>query len=79
MFDSKVCYEACTVSKTVPISEHPLLSHHVARLCGCSPRTIRWAAKCGRLKGFRRPDTPKIWRFYRTDVEVFMAYRGHSI
>ena len=54
-----------------------LLVHHVARICGISRRTVRWAAVKGVLKGFKRPDTPKLWRFRRSDVIEFMAERGN--
>lgn len=29
------------------IDDRPLLVHHVARICGISPRTVRWAAQRG--------------------------------
>lgn len=55
--------------------ERPLLVHHVARLLRLSPRMVRHLAANGILKGFRRPDTPKIWRFWNSDVEQFLARR----
>jgi len=56
-------------------SRRPLLVHHVARLCGIAPRTVRWNARCGRLRGFKEPNTPKIWRFLPQDVEEFNSRR----
>lgn len=53
----------------------PLLVHHVARMCKIAPRTVRWNANCGRLRGFREPSTPKIWRFWPEDVEEFRRRR----
>lgn len=51
--------------------DRPLLAHHVAAMCGMSITAIRWNARRGLLKGFRSPGTPKIWRFWREDVESF--------
>ncbi len=58
--------------------ERPLLVHHVARICGISRRTVRWAAAQGLLKGFKEPGTPKIWRFWRRDVNTFLEKRAQE-
>jgi hypothetical protein len=60
-------------------SERPLLVHHVARICGISRRTVRWAAAQGLLKGFKDPRTPKIWRFWRQDVNAFLERRAQEL
>ena len=36
---------------------------------------VRHLAAQRELKGFKQPDTPKIWRFSRKDVEIFLAKR----
>jgi hypothetical protein len=59
--------------------ERPLLVHHVARICGISCRTVRWAAAQGLLKGFKDPRTPKIWRFWRHDVNAFLERRAQEL
>jgi hypothetical protein len=59
--------------------DSPLLVHHVARMCGISRRTVRWAAQHGVLPGFRDPRTPKIWRFRREDVISFKACRQQRL
>lgn len=58
------------------VSERKLFVHHVARLCGISPRTVRWLASKGTLKGFKDPDTPKLWRFWWSDVVAYLQRRG---
>lgn len=58
--------------------ETPLLVHHVARICGISRRTVRWAAGQGLLKGFKDPRTPKIWKFWRRDVDAFRERRAQD-
>ena len=58
--------------------ERPLLVHHVARICGLSCRTVRWAASQGLLKGFKDPGTPKIWRFWRREVNAFLEQRAQE-
>lgn len=58
---------------------HDLLVHRVAELSGLSLSAIRWNARLGILKGFRHPDTPKIWRFDRDEVKRFVeARRAHA-
>jgi hypothetical protein len=59
--------------------DRPLLVHHVARICGISCRTVRWAAVQGLLVGFKDPRTPKIWRFWRTEVMAFIERRQPGI
>jgi hypothetical protein len=56
-----------------PDLERPLLVHHVARLAGRSPRTIRHLAQMDELHGFRLGK--KIWGFRRSEVERFLGYR----
>ena len=53
----------------------PLLVHHVAQLLGLSPRTVRHHAFKGSLLGFKLQGTPKIWRFWRLEVERFVVRR----
>jgi hypothetical protein len=53
-----------------------LYSHHVAKRCGISVRMVRYAAERGDLRGFRDPQQPRAWRFYRHDVEDFQARRA---
>jgi len=55
--------------------DRPLLVHHVAVRLGVSRRTVRYHAAQGILVGFKRPDTPKIWRFWRTDVDRYARWR----
>jgi hypothetical protein len=57
------------------VDERPLLVHHVARMCGIARRTVRWAASEGLLKGFKDPEKPKIWRFWRHEVMAFLERR----
>lgn len=60
----------------VPMQDdRPLLAHTVARITGLSRRSVRWNAERGFLKGFKDPDTPKLWRFRRADVQQFMLRR----
>jgi len=61
------------------VSERPLLVNNVVRLTDMCASAIRWHARRGSLRGFRNPDTPKIWRFRRSDVEVFIAGRDHVL
>ncbi len=61
-----------SINAWVVLPERPLLVHNVSRLTGLCKSAIRWNAKHGFLKGFKDPDTPKIWRFWRADVEAFM-------
>jgi hypothetical protein len=56
--------------------ERPLLVHNVALRLGVSRRTVRYHAARGILAGFKYPDTPKIWRFWRSDVEHYARWRG---
>jgi hypothetical protein len=56
-------------------TERPLLVNNVARITGLCESAVRWNARHGFLKGFRDPNTPKIWRFYRRDVESFLKSR----
>jgi hypothetical protein len=60
-----------TQNRLSPAGDKPLLVHHVTRACGIPPRTVRWMAKHGILQGFKDPETPKLWRFRRADVEAF--------
>jgi len=50
-----------------------------AKVCGLSERSIRAAASSGRLRGFRLPDTPKLWRFWRDDVEIYNLDRSVKV
>jgi hypothetical protein len=60
----------------VPLRERPLLVHHVARLVSRSNSTVRYLASRGVLKGFKTPETPKIWRFWRRDIDEFLARKA---
>ena len=62
-----------------PLSDRPLLVHHVARMCGLSKRMIRYAAGRGQLRSFRDPNVPKLWLFHRKDVEEFLQRRGEAM
>jgi hypothetical protein len=53
-----------------------IYSHHVARICGLSTRMVRYAAESGELRGYRDPLQPRAWRFFRHDVEQFLARRA---
>jgi excisionase family DNA binding protein len=57
------------------LNNRPLSTRRAAELCGISDRAIRAAASTGRLPGFRQRDTPKLWRFRRTDVERYRDER----
>jgi hypothetical protein len=59
-----------------PAQMRPLLVHHVAQLLGVSPRTVRHLAFTGSLEGFKLQATPKIWRFWRSDIERFILRRA---
>jgi hypothetical protein len=59
----------------LPYFNRPMRVESVARRYGIPSRTIRWAAERGLLKGFKRPDTPKLWRFWRRDVEDWVHRR----
>lgn len=52
-------------------TRRPILVWQAAKICGLSERAIRAAAATGRLPGFKRSDTPKLWRFWRSDVEGY--------
>ena len=56
-----------------------LLVNNVARLTGMSKTAIRWNVHKGRLKAFKDPSRPKIWLFYRSDVDAFIMRRGHVL
>ena len=58
-----------------PCGERSLLVHNVALLLGVSRRTVRYHAAHGMLAGFKRQDTPKLWRFWRSDVERYARWR----
>ena len=60
---------------SAPLRRKPLLVNNVADRCGIAPRTVRWNARLGRLRGFKEPSAPKIWRFLPEEVEAFMAGR----
>jgi hypothetical protein len=52
---------------------HPgrvLRVHHVARMCGVQPRTVRGWAQSGRLAA--RKHGPRIWFFLASDVMAFL-------
>jgi len=70
-----MCYKGAPATVIAPTAERPLLVHHVARRLELSPRMVRHLAAQRELKGFKQPDTPKIWRFSRKDVEIFLAKR----
>lgn len=50
--------------------------HHVAKLCGVSPRTVRSWAESGLLSGHKRG--PKLWFFPEEDVQTFLT-RYHAL
>jgi excisionase family DNA binding protein len=54
-------------SHYVRSSDYPLQVHHVVKMLGVSPRTVRYWAKSGKLEGIK--NGPKIWCFRREDVE----------
>lgn len=58
--------------------DRPMCVEAAARIYEVPARTVRWAAESGHLKGFRDPTTPmsKCWKFYRADVEAWLAGRG---
>jgi len=64
-------------TSTLPalVPDRPLLVHTISETYGIPKSTIRWNARRGFLKAFHYPDTPKIWRFWRRDVEAFIAAR----
>jgi excisionase family DNA binding protein len=64
---------------TSTFPERALLVNNVARLTGIPKTTIRWNVRKGRLKAFKDPSRPKIWLIYRSDVEAFIARRGHVL
>jgi hypothetical protein len=64
MFDSLSVLEC--------FEERPLLVHHVAKRCGLSDRMVRYLAATGRIRAFREIDTPKIWRFWKRDVDDYI-------
>jgi hypothetical protein len=61
------------------VPERSLLVHHVAAMTSLSKEAIRWNARHGLLNGFHQADAPKIWRFWRRDVEAFIAWRNHVL
>lgn len=56
----------------------PIFAWQAAKICDISDRAIRAAAEAGRLHGFKLSDTPKLWRFWRSDVESYRDQRAHS-
>jgi hypothetical protein len=55
--------------------ERPLLVHHVARRCELSERMVRYLAATGEIHAFRYIDTPKIWRFWKRDIDDYIERR----
>jgi hypothetical protein len=53
-----------------------LYSNHVAKMWGKSTRMVCYAAEFGELRGYRDPRQPRAWRFFRHDVEEFLARRA---
>jgi len=54
-----------------PRNNRLLRVHHVARMCGVAPRTIRYWAEAGVLPGHKHG--PRIWFFYENDVLTFLG------
>jgi excisionase family DNA binding protein len=50
------------------------VSQAAARL-GIPERTIRHWARTGRLRAFRDPSTPKLWRFHQCDLATWQEQR----
>ena len=59
--------------------ERPLLVHHVAKRCGLSDRMVRYLASTGRIRAFREIDRPKIWRFWKHDVDDHIEQRRRTL
>jgi hypothetical protein len=57
----------------------PIFVWQAAKICHISERAIRAAATAGRLRGFKRPDTPKLWRFWRSDVEQYCYEQSRRV
>jgi excisionase family DNA binding protein len=55
-------------------SEAMLSSAEVAALCGVDPRTLRAWRAAGKIKGHKLGH--RTVRFYRADVDRFLAGRG---
>ncbi len=64
-----------TFCRVLPLTsvERPLLVHHVAKLTGCSRRTVRHWAQTDQLQGFKLGK--KIWGFWRAEVVQFLGHR----
>ena len=58
-----------------PNVDRPLLVHHVAKRCGLSGRMVRYLASAGQIPGFRNDSEPKIWRFRKADVDLYIQQR----
>jgi Helix-turn-helix domain len=67
MFDSLPVFQL--------VEERPLLVHHVAKRCGLSDRMVRYLAATEQIRAFRYIDTPKIWRFWKRDVDDYVERR----
>lgn len=62
----------------MPVSEisgadRELFAYHVANRLRVSVRTVRWWAKTGRIRAFRRG--AKIWKFRLSDVDQLVLRR----
>jgi hypothetical protein len=66
-------------SECVTTTERPLLVNIVARRTGLPKTTIRWNVRKGHLRGFKDPTRPKIWLFWWSDVEAFIARRDNVL
>ena len=51
-----------------------LMTHHVARRLGRSPRCVRWMAQNGRLPAVRVGK--RAWRFWESDIEAYRLRRA---
>lgn len=47
----------------------PLGVAQAAQWLGVPERTIRHWARTGRIRGYRDPESPKLWRFDRQELE----------
>ena len=55
------------------LCNRPLLTHHVAKLAGVTPRAIIKAVQANKLKAFKVG--ARRWSYMRGDVDAFLAMR----
>jgi len=54
-------------------SGRPVFTNTVAKRLGVPVRTVRHWAQVGKLRGFKDSHTPKLWRFYPTEIDRFSS------